>query len=111
MKTPAGYIICIFVPFMMLIIYQGIKSFVLFRTYKRQQLEDMQTERDQLANEREKNAQMLAEIEALKARLDKQDADGVKETADTPEGVNDKKEDAPAEKAEEKTDTSSGTDA
>ncbi len=69
MKTPAGYIICIFVPFMMLIIYQGIRSFLLFRTYKRQQLEDMQTERDELETEKEKNAQMKAELEALKAKL------------------------------------------
>lgn len=74
MKTPAGYVICIFVPFMLLIIYQGVKSFLLFRRYKQQQMEDMQDERDQLAVEKEKNAQMLAELEALRARLEGQDA-------------------------------------
>ena len=74
MKTPAGYVACIFVPFMLLIIYQGVKSFLLFRRYKQQQMEDMQGERDQLAVEKEKNAQMLAELEALRARLEGQDA-------------------------------------
>lgn len=69
MKTPAGYILCIFVPFMLLIIYQGVKSFMLFRLYKRQQLEDLQSERDELATEREKNAQMLAELQELRTKL------------------------------------------
>ncbi len=73
-KYENGYVICIFVPFMLLIIYQGVKSFLLFRRYKQQQMEDMQGERDQLAVEKEKNAQMLAELEALRARLEGQDA-------------------------------------
>ncbi len=64
----------ILLPFMLLIIYQGVKSFLLFRRYKQQQMEDMQGERDQLAVEKEKNAQMLAELEALRARLEGQDA-------------------------------------
>lgn len=72
MKTPAGYIICIFIPFMILIIYQGVRCFMLFRKYKKQQLDDMQTERDQLATEREKNEQILAELKELKAKLDGQ---------------------------------------
>ena len=78
MKTPAGYVICIFIPFMILIIYQGVKCFMMFRRYKKQQLEDMQTERDQLATEREKNARILAELQELKAKLDTQTGDPAK---------------------------------
>lgn len=81
MKTPAGYVICIFVPFMLLIIYQGVKSFLLFRRYKQQQMEDMQGERTQLAAEKEKNAQMLAELKALRAQLGGQEAAGTDGTS------------------------------
>lgn len=84
MKTPAGYVVCIFIPFMLLIIYQGVKSFMLFRRYKQQQMEDMQGERDQLETEREKNAQMLAELEALRAKLGEQNAANGEKPADTP---------------------------
>lgn len=69
LKTPQGYIICIFIPFALLILYQGIKCIRLFRRYKREQMEEMQAEKDQLAAEREENAKMLAELQALKAQL------------------------------------------
>ena len=35
LKTPQGYIICIFIPFMLLIVYQGISCVQLFRRYKK----------------------------------------------------------------------------
>ena len=35
MKTPQGYILCIFVPFMLLIIYQAVNFVMVFRRYKR----------------------------------------------------------------------------
>lgn len=69
LKTPQGYFICIFIPFALLIIYQGIKCINLFRRYKKEQMEEMQAEKDQLAAEREENAKMLAELQALKAQL------------------------------------------
>ena len=81
MKTPAGYVVCIFIPFMLLIIYQGVKSFMLFRRYKQQQMEDMQGERDQLETEREKIAQMFAELEALRAKLGEQNGEGTQTSA------------------------------
>ena len=105
MKTPAGYVVCIFIPFMLLIIYQGAKSFMLFRRYKQQQMADMQGEKDQLASEREKNAQMLAELEALRAKLGEQ---GVGEQK------NDDKQDAgnaPAEAVQDDVKTESSADA
>ena len=69
-KTPAGYFVCIFIPFMLIIVYQGIKFFTLFRRYKREQLEAMQSERDKLEEERLANAKMLEELQALKAQLE-----------------------------------------
>ena len=69
LKTPQGYIVCIFVPFMLLIVYQGINCIRLFRRYKQEQMEEMQAEKDKIESERAENAKMLAELQALKAQL------------------------------------------
>lgn len=69
MKTTPGYIVCILLPFLLLIISQGINCIRLFRQYKREQMAEMQAERDQLAKEREESQKMMAELLALKAQL------------------------------------------
>ena len=74
LKTPQGYITCIFVPFMLLIIYQGINSIQLFRRYKQEQLAAIQTERDQIEEERRQSAEMMKELQALKEQLAQKDA-------------------------------------
>lgn len=70
LKTTPGYFICIFVPFMLLIIYQGVNFFRLFRRYKKEQMEEMQAEREKIEEERAANAKMLEELQALKAQLE-----------------------------------------
>ncbi len=70
LKTTPGYFVCIFVPFMLLIIYQGVNFFKLFRRYKKEQMEEMQEERDKIEAERAENAKMLAELQALKEQLE-----------------------------------------
>lgn len=72
LKTPQGYIVCIFVPFMLLIIYQGINCIRLFRRYKAEQLAEMQEEKDKIEAERAESAKMMAELQALKAQLENQ---------------------------------------
>lgn len=84
LKTPQGYIICIFVPFMLLIIYQGVNCIRLFRRYKQEQLEEMQAEKDKLENERAENAKMIAELQALKAQLEGQNKNQSEVTVVTP---------------------------
>ncbi|MBO5211394.1 MAG: signal peptidase I [Clostridia bacterium] len=69
LKTTQGYILCIFVPFMLLIVYQGINFFTLFRRYKAEQMAAMQAERDEIEAQRAENAKMLEELQALKAQL------------------------------------------
>ena len=73
LKTPQGYIICIFIPFMLLILYQGINCIRLFRRYRKEQMDAMQAEKDKISAEREETAKMLAELQALKAELSKKD--------------------------------------
>ncbi len=69
LKTTPGYFVCIFVPFMLIILYEGVKFFALFRRYKKEQMEQMQAEKDKLEAERAENARMLEELKALKAEL------------------------------------------
>ncbi len=70
LKTTPGYFVCIFIPFMLLIIYQGADFFRLFRRYKQEQMDEMQAEREKIEAERAETAKMLAELQALKAQLE-----------------------------------------
>lgn len=67
LKTTPGYFLCIFTPFMVIILYEGVKFFNLFRRYKQEQ---MQEERDKIEAEREENAKMPGELKTLKAQLE-----------------------------------------
>lgn len=70
LKTPQGYIVCIFIPFMLLIVYQGANCVRLFRRYKKEQNEEMEKEKQKIQKEREENARMLQELQALKAEIE-----------------------------------------
>lgn len=70
LKTTPGYFVCIFIPFMLIIIYEAIKFFALFRRYRKEQLEELQAEKDQIEAEKAENAKMLEELKALKAQLE-----------------------------------------
>ena len=59
---------------MTLIIIQGIKCIRLFRQYKREQMEELESERKEIEAEREENAKMLEELRLLKEQLAKQNA-------------------------------------
>ena len=75
LKTTAGYILCILVPFLLLIIIQGINSIRLFRQYKREQMEKMNAEREKIEQERAETQRMMQEILELKAQLAKKDGE------------------------------------
>ncbi|MBQ9968680.1 MAG: signal peptidase I [Oscillospiraceae bacterium] len=72
LKTPQGYIVCIFVPFMLLILYQGINCIRLFRRYKKEQNEEIRAEKAKIEAEREEANKMMAELLELKAQLQQQ---------------------------------------
>ena len=71
LKSTTGYFVCIFTPFMLIIIYEGIRFFNLFGRYKREQMEEMQAEREKIEAEKAENAKMLEELKALKEQLEK----------------------------------------
>ena len=70
LKTTPGYFVCIFTPFMLIILYEGLKFFNLFRRYKREQIEELQAEKEKIEVEKAENAKMLEELKALKAQLE-----------------------------------------
>ena len=75
-KSTPGYIICILVPFLLLILYNGVNVIRLFRKYKREQMEAMQAERDKIEEERAEAQRMMQELLALKAQLDQKSGQG-----------------------------------
>ena len=89
LKTPQGYIVCIFIPFLLLILYQGINTIKLFRRYKSEQMEDLEAERAKIEAERAESARMMEELMALKAQLEKQN--GAAETPSATEGAEEEK--------------------
>lgn len=80
LKTVPGYIICIFLPFLILILTQGMNSIRLFRQYKKEQLAEleamrkkeraeMEAERQLLREQQEESQRMMAELLKLKNEL------------------------------------------
>lgn len=68
-KTVPGYIMCIFLPFFILILSQGLNCIKLFRKYKEEQLEEIAAQKKELEQEREKSKEMMEELMALKKQL------------------------------------------
>ena len=68
-KSTSGYIVCILVPFLLLILYNGINVIRLFRRYKKEQTAAMEAEKAEIAEEKRQTAEMLKELQALKEQL------------------------------------------
>lgn len=69
-KSTPGYILCIFLPFLILILMQGINSIRLFRKYKREQQEELQAERDKIEADRAETQRMMAELLQMKSQME-----------------------------------------
>ncbi len=67
LKTTPGYIVCILIPFLLLILIQGLNCIRLFRRYKLEQMAEMKEERAKIEEERAESQKMMAELLALKA--------------------------------------------
>lgn len=77
LKTTPGYILCILIPFLLLIISQGINCIRLFRQYKKEQMAQIKAERDKIEEEREESRKMMAELLELKAQLAKKESEEI----------------------------------
>lgn len=99
LKTVPGYICCILIPFLLFIVLQGANTVKAFKAYKKEQSAELQAEKDELAAERKRTEEMLAEIQALKAQID-----GNKASEDKPD--EDVSSDGEAEEKEDSNDVS-----
>lgn len=75
LKTTPGYIICILIPFLIIMISQIINIFRSLRDYRKEQVEELRKEREKLQKEREENERIKAELLELKAKLEEKEAD------------------------------------
>lgn len=72
LKTPQGYIVCILIPFLTLIVYQGLNCVKIFKLYKEEQMEQLQAEKDALEAQRKQSEEMLAQLMAMQQMLTQQ---------------------------------------
>ena len=69
LKTTPGYIICIFIPFLILILLEGLRSIRLFKKYKKQQEEELRKEKEAVEQQRLETARLLKEVQEIKKEL------------------------------------------
>lgn len=69
LKTIPGYLICILLPFLLLIGYYGWKSVKLFKKYRKEQEEELQAERKKIADEKRQSQEMMEELQRLRLQL------------------------------------------
>ena len=70
LKTVPGYICCIFIPFVLLILIQGINCIRLFKRYKKEQMIMIEKERAALEKEREETRKMMEELMTMKKQME-----------------------------------------
>ena len=72
LKTPQGYIVCILIPFLLLIIYQGLNCVKIFKMYKAEQMAELQAEKDALEDQRRQSEAMMAQLLAMQKQMTEQ---------------------------------------
>ena len=75
-KSTPGYIICILIPFLLLILYNGMNVIRLFKQYRREQLDAINAEKEKIEAERAENQRMMQELLLLKKQLEQQNSEG-----------------------------------
>lgn len=69
LKTTPGYIVCILIPFLILILIEGIRCITLFKKYKAEQQAELQAEREKIEAERAETQRMMQELLAMKKEM------------------------------------------
>ncbi len=84
LKTMPGYVLCILLPFLIIILYRGFVTIDLFRKYKKEQEEEMNEERKQIDEERKQTLAMMQEIQALREQLANQTKESAQPSEEPP---------------------------
>lgn len=83
LKSTPGYITCILVPFLTLILIEGIRCIRLFCKYKAEQKAELQAERDKIEADRSETQRMMQELLELKAQMAKSGEEAPKKAEQT----------------------------
>lgn len=83
LKSTPGYIVCILIPFLLLILLEGIRCIRLFRKYKAEQQAELQAERDKIEADRAETQRMMQELLQMKAQM-AQNGGETPKTGETP---------------------------
>lgn len=75
LKTTPGYIVCILLPFLLLILMEGVHCIRLFKQYKSEQQAELNEERERLRKDREETQRMKNELAELMSRIKDLDED------------------------------------
>ena len=72
LKTTQGYIVCILIPFLLLILYQGLNCVKIFKLYKAEQMAELQAEKDALVAQRKQTEDMMVQLLAMQQQMAQQ---------------------------------------
>lgn len=70
LRTVPGYLLFILLPFLVLILFQGVNCVRRFREYRAEQMADIMAERELLREERAANERMLRELEDMRQQIE-----------------------------------------
>ena len=84
LKSTPGYIVCILIPFLLLILLEGIRCIRLFRKYKAEQQAELQAERDKIESDRAETQRMMQELLQMKAQMAQSNGGETPKTDETP---------------------------
>lgn len=84
LKSTPGYIVCILIPFLLLILLEGIRCIRLFRKYKAEQQAELQAERDKIEADRAETQRMMQELLQMKAQMAQSSGGETPKTDETP---------------------------
>lgn len=85
LKSTPGYIVCILIPFVILLIVQGANAVSLFKQYKKEQQAVIDEEKAKLEAERAESQQLMQELLALKQQLAQMSSDNSSQSDQTTE--------------------------
>ena len=84
LKSTPGYIVCILIQFLLLILLEGIRCIRLFRKYKAEQQAELQAERDKIEADRAETQRMMQELLQMKAQMAQSSGGETPKTDETP---------------------------
>jgi len=97
LKTPQGYIVCILIPFLLLIVYQGLNCVKVFKMYKKEQVAELEAEKAQIEADRKKTEMLMEQLLMMQQQMAGQTAAAQAPPAAPTEAPTEASADAPAQ--------------